>query len=173
MSRLLTKNPVAIRQLMSEAIFSLPSEESVTIAGAATVLRAEVTPVVGKAAIPLVFWGGNTERILFFVRHASFDYFSKEAEEAFLKTLTALKLSLEEVAVVNLNKTSKTIDEIKEQLHPKCCIYCEGETSEASSTFNVLEKAEVDRLYTYSFEEMLSDPTKKRLFWNAIKEIKQ
>lgn len=170
MSCLLTKNPVAIRQLMSEAIFSLPSEEFTAIVEQVPALEAQVSV---KAESPLVFLGGNRKRILFFVRHESFEYFSTQAEEAFLKTLGALALSLDDVAVVNRDKTSKTIEEIKEQLQPKCCVYCEGESIEGASTFNVLEKANVDSLYTYSFEEMLSDTMKKRLFWNAIKEIKQ
>lgn len=160
MSRLLTKNPIAIRQLMSEAIFSLPEEAEV------------LTNLVNEQEEPLIFFGENHKNIVFFVRNSSFDYFSGEAEDAFLKTLSALKLTLNDVAVVNLEKTNAVFENIKAHLSPKFCIYCEGEKANFEDAFNVfIEKKEMQVLYTHSFEEMLTATDKKRTFWNAIKEI--
>ncbi len=160
MSRLLTKNPIAIRQLMNEAIFSL-HEEAITL-----------PDTVEEQEVPLVFWGENKANIIFFVRNTLYNYFSIEAEDAFLKTLSALKFTLNEVAVVNLEKNTQPYDQIKAQLNPKFCIYLEGNNSNLTESFNVfMDQENVKVLYTYSFEEMLIDTTKKRMFWNGIKEI--
>ena len=86
--------------------------------------------------------------------------------------MSALKFTLNEVAVVNLEKNTQPYDQIKAQLNPKFCIYLEGNNSNLTESFNVfMDQENVKVLYTYSFEEMLIDTTKKRMFWNGIKEI--
>ena len=166
MSRLLTKNPIAIRQLMNEAIFSLHEE---AIAPTEAIVPTET---VKEEETPLIFWGENKANIVFFVKNELSNYFSVEAEDAFLKTLSALTLSLNEVAVVNLEKSSHSFEQIKAQLNPKFCVYLEGNTSELTESFNTfMDEGNMKVLHTYSFEEMLTETTKKRMFWNGIKEI--
>jgi hypothetical protein len=173
MSRLLTQKPIAIRILMNEAIFSSPVLDELTDSSLADENLTQNGDVLFEDEdSDFLYWGSNEREMLFLLRSPTFDYFSVEAEDAFLKTLAALKLTIEDVAVVNFEKTNKSFDEVKEVLNSKICIYCDGENEENRSFFNKLvEKDGFTLLYTYSFEEMLTDINKKRAFWNAIKEI--
>ncbi len=168
MSRLLTQNPIALRFLMSETIFSSvienPPIESDSI---------KSTPLESNnMELDLLFWGSNERNILFLIHNSNEDYFSTEAEDAFLKTLAALKLNIKDVAVVNRGKTEKSFKVINAVLRPKFCVYCEGQNEANQNVFNKFTDIDgVTCLYTYSFEEMLIDTGKKREFWNAIKEI--
>src|SRR5690606_5086352 len=112
-------------------------------------------------------------KVLFLIRNSAVDYFSPEAEDAFLKTIAALKLTIDDVSIVNLAKTNTPFEVVKKALNPRFCIYCEGESEATQGRFNTLVVEDgLTFLYTYSFEEMLSDVNMKRAFWNAIKEIK-
>lgn len=173
MSRLLTENPIALRFLMSETIFSSAAENSQTENSSTVIDSIESDLSLSDNKEPnLLFWGANEKNILFLIQNPEEDYFSSEAEDAFLKTLAALKLSLNDVAVFNRRKAEKSLNEICEALNPKICIYCEEENETNKSAFNKITEVEgIACLYTYSFEEMLTDTNKKRVFWNAIKEI--
>lgn len=174
MNQLLTQDPIAIRILMSETIFSSSGNDDLSESS----LKGHDLPqsedvLVEETNSDLLFWGSNERKVLFLVRNSIFDYFSIEAEDAFLKTLAALKLTINDVSVVNLAKTEMSFEEIKNELNAKFCIYCEGESEANRNFFNrLLEKDGLTFLYTHGFEEMLTDVTKKRAFWNAIKEIK-
>lgn len=173
MSRLLTRNPIALSFLMSETIFSPAVEntqpENIPIDDG---LKKSECSLSNNNEADLLFWGSNGSNILFLIQNPEEKYFSYEAEDAFLKTLAALKLSLKDVAVINRGKAEKSIGEINKVMNPKVCIVCEGENKANQSIFNQI--ADVDGvacLYTYGFEEMLADTNKKRSFWNAIKGI--
>lgn len=173
MSRLLTQNPIALRFLMSETIFSSAVENSPAENSSIVTDSIESDLSLSDNKEPdLLFLGANERNILFLVQNPQENYFSAEAEDAFLKTLTALKLNLNDVAVFNRSKSEKSLIEINEALDPKVCIYCEGENETNKNDFNKITEVEgIAYLYTYSFEEMLTDTNKKRAFWNAIKEI--
>ena len=173
MSCLLTNNPVALRFLMSETIFNTPvTNEPAERTSIHTDANKEDRSLSDNRNSELLFWGSNERNILFIIENPDEDYFSAEAEDAFLKTLTALKLNLKDVAIINQGKDEKSFAEIKKLLNPKVCIYCEGEKQATRNIFNrFTEHDEISFLHTYSFEEMLTDTNKKRGFWNAIKGI--
>ena len=177
MSRLLTQNPIALRFLMSETIFSSAAEistieNSLPQTSLQTDLQESDLSLSENKDTEFLFWGANKKNILFLVENPNEDYFSDEAEDAFLKTLAALKLSLQDVAVFNRGRAEYSLSDIQEKLQPKIVIYCNGENEHNQDTFNMLIEANgVSSLTTYSFEEMLVDTQKKRTFWNAIKGI--
>lgn len=174
MSQLLTQDPIAIRILMSETIFSSSSiDELPDSSQKEEDLKQSDAVLVKGANSDLSFWGSNEKKVLFLIRNSAVDYFSIEAEDAFLKTLAALKLTIDDVSIVNLARNNTPFNEIKKILSSRFCIYCEGESEANQNLFNKLfEKDGLTFFYTYSFEEMLTDVNKKRAFWNAIKEIK-
>src|SRR5690606_40567857 len=55
-----------------------------------------------SSAEECVYKGDKTTGVLFILRYPSYPYFSPAAEEAFIKTIGALQLTPENVAVVNL-----------------------------------------------------------------------
>jgi len=107
MSNLLTENPIALRTLMSETIFVPPSPEGGGIASRPPANDSSIVPPLGdkgteKAEEVFVYQGDKTSGILFVLRDAVHPYFSPQAEEAFAKTIGALGLNPQNVAVVNL-----------------------------------------------------------------------
>ena len=181
MSRLLTKNPIAIRQLMTETIFQtdeveermeFPEENdsSADIEISKNNPTIEVEKLVDKEE--LIYWGNNEKGVLFLVDNTDSEYFSEEGKDAFLKTLAALKLTLSDVAVINLFQLNFSIADIEKQLQPKTIVYCTGARTNYGTTFNhTFAEESRNVLITYTFEEMLTNNEKKREFWNAIKNI--
>lgn len=190
MSQLLTTNPVALRYLMSETIFNLQGEDQLTIKSdiesekparledrMEAQSKDEVDKTVSKAVVSeeadLKRWGDHKKGILFLIRNTEHEYFSIEAKDAFLKTLSALNLTLEDIAVINLAQVEIEVKEILNRFKVSCCIFSEIESQTNTSYYNNWnERQGLKFLYTHDFEEMLTDSAKKRVFWNAIKEIK-
>jgi hypothetical protein len=169
MSSLNTSNSVALQVLMSETIFDIdfpvPSPD--------TPLQ---TPSIPKESeIILKTYGGNNKNILFVISDNNNDFLSVDAEIAFMKILRALKLTLDDIVLFNYNANyaNLTFDRIKEKLMPRDCIFLgvDPKILEVEGCAeNILRvEANVQFLYSYSFDEMLRDTEKKRLFWDAIK----
>ncbi len=170
MSLLNTSNPLALKVLMSETIFdidfSISSVNDESLNG----------PLIQKELeITLKTYGGNNKNILFVISDNSNEFLSADAEIAFMKILKALKLALEDIVVLNHNEPDKglTFGKVKEKLNPKNCIFLGAEPQLLGiegCAENILKiQDDIQFLYSYSFEEMLRDTEKKRLFWDAIK----
>ena len=92
-----------------------------------------------------------------------------------MKTLNALKLNLPDVAIINYNNSDNkvTFDRVKEQFDPKACIFLGFDPKRLglkNCAENILaNENDIQLLNSFSFEEMLNDTGKKRIFWDAIK----
>lgn len=172
MSNLLTDNPIALQALMNETLFSAGF-----VMDNAQNSSSENLPSVNwdSSTEEFVYKGDKSAGILFILRYPDYPYFSPEAEEAFVKTIAALGLTLENVAVVNLanpqnpNEFSRIRDFFNPTkitllgVEPKSLVlpeiphnsYLKGR---AATVFN-----------TFSFEEMFADISKKKLFWGEFK----
>ncbi len=166
MSLLNTTNPIAIRALMSETIFGIESLDQDAILE---------EPILDAAPTEITIMGGNRRNVLFITGNASNPFFSKEAELAFMKTLGALKLDLEDVAVVNSaeERGLGSFERLKDKLEPRICVFLGLNPQKLGlNTFalNILgREGDIEILYSFSFEEMLTDTGKKKMFWEAIK----
>lgn len=170
MSLLNTSNPRALLYFLTETLFDvgmdlpLPSES--------------VASHPAKPAVEISFFGGNEKNILFVVANQDDLFFSREAELAFLKTMNALNLDLNDVAVINLHKLDRPVffERIRKKFLPKSCIFLGSEPAEAGLNAMAAhlwkEENGVRLLKSYAFEEMLTDKQKKRMFWDAIKLLK-
>lgn len=159
MSNLTTRNALAIQQLMNDTLFKDRGEEE--------------DLNIEEYFQPLKFWGGNQERVLFLLSNPEQDYFTEEAKDAFLKTMTALKLSIEDVAVVNNGNVRKlSFEEICRLLTPRICVFLGKDTwGDNIPLHEIFQRNDMAMINTYSFEEMLNDDEKKRAFWKAIKAV--
>lgn len=170
MSPLNTSNPLALQVLMSETIFDIdfpiPSVDDALL---------EVPPIQKESEIVLKTYGGNNKNILFVISDNSNEFLSADAEIAFMKILRALKLAIEDIVIFNHNEPDNglTFGKVKEKLKPKNCIFlgAEPQLLEIEGCAENILRIEdnIQFLYSYSFEEMLRDTEKKRLFWDAIK----
>jgi len=169
MSLLNTSHPQALQHFLTETLFDVGMDPA-----------ASPEPIVSAPASQLTeipYYGGNAKNILFIVSDKDGLFFSEQAELAFLKTMQALKLELKDIAVLNLHLLEQPVifENIRVKFEPQSCIFLGAEPAEAGleAFANHLWKDEggVRFLKSFSFEEMLSDNQKKRMFWDAIKLI--
>lgn len=161
MSTLTTDNPFALQYLMNETLFR--NKAGIVVNTVHNELEAQ----------PLKFWGANEKNILFLLYHSKPDYFTEGAKDAFLKILSALKLSIEDVAVFNNGGTEELpFETIRTFFNPKICIFMGWKAEEGNAPLNeIVEQNGIMMLSTYNFEEMLEDDEKKRAFWKSMKAL--
>lgn len=172
MSNLLTDNPSALQALMSETIFTTGFDVSENIEMSTT---NTTSVLVDSSAEEFVYQGDKSTGILFILRYPEYPYFSPQAEEAFAKTIGALGLSPQTVAVINLanphnpNEFSKIMQFFQPTkitllgVEPKSLVLPE-------IAHNSYMKGRLATVFnTFSFEEMFADINKKKLFWGEFK----
>jgi len=180
MSNLLTENPIALRTLMSETIFVLPSPEGGGVASPAPESRSAPVPLSGdreteKAREAFVYQGDKSSGMLFLLRDAVHPYFSPQAEEAFAKMIGALGLTPQNVAVVNLANADNPNDFplLMDFFQPKKIALLGVDPVSLKlpaipqNTYRKGKKATV--FHTFGFAEMLADANKKKTFWAEFK----
>lgn len=178
---LTTDNPIAIQALMSETVFAIPGSV-LPIVETQSVGNNITTPQQGHfqaSAEEFVFQGDKSTGVLFILRYPDFPYFSPQAEEAFLKTIGALQLNAENVAVVNLANPHNPNEwkRIMEFFQPKKITLLGVEPT--SLKLPVIEHnsymhGKIATVFnTFSFEEMFADVQKKKMFWIEFKSFIQ
>src|SRR5690606_17091917 len=121
------------------------------------------------------YQGNKSTGVLFILRYPDYPYFSPAAEDAFVKTLGALGLSLDNVAVVNLANTHNPNDfkRIMQFFEPTKITLLGVEAISLKLpeiAHNSYMKGRIATVFnTVSFEEMFADVQKNRLFWNEFK----
>ncbi|WP_164108883.1 MULTISPECIES: hypothetical protein [Sphingobacterium] len=172
MNNLLTDSPVALQALMSETIFSTGfSVDSVLSA------RQAETEMVAfdSSSEEFVFQGDKSTGVLFILRYPEFPYFSPQAEEAFVKTIGALQLTPNNVAVVNLAnpQNPNEFKKIMEFFKPTKITLLGVEPASLKLpeiAHNSYMRGKIATVFnTFSFEEMFADIEKKKLFWGEFK----
>jgi hypothetical protein len=172
MSNLLTDNPIALQALMNETLFSTGfAMEDVQSQS----LDEDSAVNWDSSAEEFVYKGDKTTGVLFILRYPSYPYFSPAAEEAFIKTIGALQLTPENVAVVNLANPQNPNDfkRIMEFFRPKKITLLGVEPTSLKLpeiAHNSYMKGRIATVFnTFSFEEMFADVNKKKLFWGEFK----
>lgn len=178
---LTTDNPFAIQALMSETIFAIP-EINLPIVETQSAGSSFSTPQQGHikaAAEEFIYQGDKSTGVLFILRYPDFPYFSPQAEEAFLKTIGALNLNAENVAVVNLANAHNPNEwkRIMEFFQPKKITLLGVEPTSLKLPeigHNSYMRGKIATVFnTFSFEEMFADVQKKKLFWMEFKTFIQ
>lgn len=173
MSNLLTDNPIALQALMNETLFSagFTAEDAVL----AEVSSPSSAVVWDSSNEEFVYRGDKSSGILFILRYPDYPYFSPKAEEAFIKTLGALNIAAEQVAVLNLANPQNPNDfkRIMAFFQPKKITLLGVEPASLKLpdiAHNSYMRGRVATVFnTFSFEEMFVDINKKKLFWGEFK----
>lgn len=175
MSNLLTDNPIALQALMNETLFS--TGFSIEETKAETVSSSASTVNWDSSEEEFVYKGDKSTGVLFILRYPSFPYFSPAAEEAFIKTIGALQLTPDNVAVVNLANPHNPNDfkRIMAFFEPKKITLLGVEPASLKLpeiAHNSYMKGRIATVFnTFSFEEMFADVNKKKLFWGEFKQF--
>lgn len=175
MSNLLTNNPAALQALMSETLFAADFQSAV-ISEPSSVTSSEAISAVGATELEeFVFQGDKSTGILFILRYPAYPYFSPQAEEAFVKTIGALQLNLQNVAVLNLANAHNPNDfkRIMQFFKPTKITLLGVEPASLklpAIAHNAYMKGKIATVFnTFSFEEMFADMRKKKAFWAEFK----
>lgn len=163
MTILNTKNPYALRYLINDTIykFNIPVESK-------QILETSTT---------YQYLGENQKHILYIVSNDEQQYFSPEALSAFSKTIGALGLSMGDVAVLNVSQQNSLIDfdQITVYFNPHKIIFSGVSPAQFGlsdlSLNNAITMNNIRLLYTFSFEEMLYNTDKKKIFWQQVKTL--
>ena len=172
MSNLLTDHPIALQALMNETLFStgfaMDDAQNSTSGNKQAVAW-------DSSSDEFVYQGDKSTGVLFILRYPTYPYFSPQAEEAFVKTIGALGLTLDNVAVLNLAnpQNPNEFKRIMEFFSPKKITLLGVEPKSLvlpEIAHNSYMKGRVATVFnTFSFEEMFADVNKKKLFWGEFK----
>lgn len=157
MTGLQTKDPAALRMMFNETLFAI-KEPTTDLSGQSDSDMTNKKP-------DFAFLGQNKSGFLFVVANDQYDYMSERALDAFKKTLSALQLSEDQIALVNITNDPESIRDCMEFFKPVKTVFLGLVPS---------DKSEIDlqkTLLTYSFEEMLTDIQMKKDFWVQIKNF--
>ncbi|WP_262248453.1 hypothetical protein [Parapedobacter soli] len=151
---------------MTETIFDV-GDVAVT-AGVEAPPEAPETEAVRKPdSVPqFSFYGQNKREYLFLTDEQQHEWMSEPAMDAFVKTLAALKLTVDDVAVLNLAKLKEPplIDHLTSVFKPKVVV-------NLGTSLAWPEQGGVKVFHTSTFDAMLADAEKKRVFWTTIKML--
>ena len=199
MSNLLSQNSNALRLLMTEDLYILPEKEQVQIIAKApnseinkqvvstsAQPEAEVpvqkskelieTPVPNKAIKEFNYLGENNKYFLILLNEPTQKDIGSIQKETLLKIMTAKGLDLRDIAVLNLFQyPGARFDALKEFFSFNKIVLFGIDPQQialSSQSANQVIKVEGTKvLSTYSIDEMIKDTTKKREFWNVMKDF--
>jgi len=199
MSNLLSQNSNALRLLMTEDLYILPEKEevqSITKAPNAEINNqvvsssaqpvAEVpvqkskelieTPVPDKTLKEFNYLGENNKYFLILFNEPTQKDIGSIQKETLLKIMSAKGMDLRDIAVLNLFQyPGVRFDDLKEFFSFNKIVLFGIDPQQialSSQSANQVIKVEGTKvLSTYSIDEMIKDTTKKREFWNVMKDF--
>src|SRR5690606_21466824 len=159
-------DPVALRYLLTEPIFTVGPDK-----GTPSMDQPETPP-----SVDFIFYGKNGRRFLFLVDDRQHQWMSTAALDAFSKTLAALKLSADDVALLNLATRADRVRKADMlSFFKPAVIVLLGIAPEAvglsMSSTPLCEYEGIKLFCTCTFDEMLVEAEKKRQFWSTIKTL--
>lgn len=151
---------------MTEAVFDV---RDVAIKATVEVLPEAPKTEVARKPDPVPqfsFYGKNKRCYLFLTHEQQHDWMPEAAMAAFIKTLAALNLAEDDVALLNLATLAEppSVEQLTLFFTPKVVI-------NLGAPFAWPEQDGLNIFHTYAFGEMLADAEKKRTFWTAIKRL--
>lgn len=142
-------------------------------------VKAEIPagPIVTEAPPTFAFIGENKRRYLFVTDDAQSDFMSAAGLDAFLKTLGARKMALDDVAVFNMARHQGTVafTDLAMFFKPQAVVLLGASATQVGIpeiAANSLGKVgDIPVFQTYSFDVLLGDNEKKAAFWPILKSL--
>ena len=122
-----------------------------------------------------IYLGANKKNFLILVSYDEHEFIKDEHLTALEAVLGRIGYSREDVAIFNQAKHDSNLEQLLANFQPKMLIIL-GEaaipTGLPNPKFNSIEKsADLDTLYTFSFDEMMTTFENKKAFWEQIKNL--
>lgn len=158
-----TVDPVALRYLMTEALFAVDGNAA---EAPAAVQKATSEPEAQQTVPSFDYFGQNRRNYLFLAHEEQHQWMPQAAMDAFVKTLAALKLTEDDVALLNLAglAPSPSVEQLIAFFKPTAVV-------NLGTPFAWPAQDGIHILHTHAFTEMLVDAEKKRAFWLAVKQL--
>ncbi len=198
MSNLLTQNSNALRLLMTEDLYILPENEQLMVAK--TEQGAEISSQkVNDIQVPEIpaaqaeevlpqkpaepekirefnYLGENNKYFLILINEPNQKDISSIQKETLLKIMSAKGMELRDLAVLNINQYPGVhYNDLKEFFSFNKIVLFGIDPRQISlpsqSSNQVVKQENAKILCTYSIDEMIKDTTKKREFWNVMKDF--
>ena len=166
-------SPAQLADLYRSNLVLVPGKEQAVVLPTSPVRQQEAGPLPAAPAAP-VFMGRFEKKILWVI-HAPGQAYLADADFEFLsQILTACKLNMDDVALLNNAAQQQPLREILEQLQPKAVLFCGvPHTSLPFAMQEYLLYPHQQRQYFVSDElsQLRNDKTSKSKLWLALKEI--
>lgn len=135
---------------------------------------AEPTSTATKASIS--FLGGNAQGLVIVNNDDQNKHISDAALQALEKILAKSNLSLQDVAIINVDNQKVTMPAIIEQFTPRKCWLWNVESKQVDISFviptnKVFQHGGVQYLFTESLDAVLNNLEAKTTLWNAWKNL--
>jgi hypothetical protein len=179
MKNMQTDNLMALSFLIDEDIYVVKNQEEnivapLLVAEVAKTTNVIITEPVLEPQKDFLYLGDNNKYILIIVKEPAVDFLKKEDLNFLLKILSAKKLELNDVAIINTEKNGPIhFDAIKNffacskiitfGINPKA-LQIEGAIANKKSVFK-----NTSILGTWELAKLQQDVSKKTTFWNELK----
>lgn len=181
MNSLKTTNPLALQYLMTEEMYAVAEDLQNPVAEISPIISPvveEVKPALEVSAEPEYFdyLGENNKYMLIIINEVAHKNMQPKQLEALLNILKAKKMELKDVAILNFNNYPGVSFAALKKFFACNAIVIFGVNPaemkiEAVQSNQITSHQETKILATYSFDEMMADTDKKRIFWNEMKKL--
>lgn len=130
------------------------------------------TAPVAQVAIP--FKGKNKKGVLWLVYEPTHAYLDDADFEFLSQIVGACKMNMEDIALVNLAQTTKTINEVIDALQPSAVIMCGIEYQQLPfklDEYLIYPHARRNYFLADRLEDLRNDKAKKTKLWLALKAM--
>lgn len=168
---MLTQNPAALTLLLTDDLYRI-KEKNLPIP--VPVAEPE-KPFTDEPLKEKLFSGSMENGCLILLDETGTARLSAASEDVLTKVFSARKSDFQETGLVNLAQKTVSFDEIKQHIKPKTILIL-GIDAQAIGFDNLAYNTPLTRdgiqiLYTYKMQDMLSDESRKKLFWEGFKRL--
>lgn len=139
-------------------------------------ISATPTPEIKTHPISFNYLGSNKKNFVLLVHYPLHEFIQDDHLTALENILTAKKMSLEDVAIVNSAKQNDPdYGDIQNFFHPKTIVVLGKDAFPQAlppAKLNVIEEVNgLKLLHTFSFDEMMDNNLNKKAFWEQVKTL--
>lgn len=166
---MLTQNPAALTLLLTDDLYRIKEKNTPLNT---PVAKPEIT-VTDEPLKEKLFYGPMENGCLILLDEKGFERLSPETEDVLTKAFNARKGDFNQTGLINLAVKPVSFDGIKAHIKPKTMLIL-GIDAQAIGFDNLAYNTPLTRdgiriLYTYKMQDILSDESRKKLFWEGFK----
>ncbi|MEQ8924715.1 MAG: hypothetical protein RLO81_02815 [Fulvivirga sp.] len=120
---------------------------------------------------PISFKGQNAKNIIILVNYPAEKHISNQDEQFLLKILSAVSLSLQDVAIINLAKNECSIDRLKDFNSSIVLLFGEFENIPGLSNYEIKTVEGIKFQKANSLREIQNNVPEKKLLWSNLQKL--